>query len=213
MSSTPLAEPNFRKGLEIFASRPVSLVAALIAAVVVSVVSFMLLLFPVIAAYFYAVRQSRKEEFFIDLGNVLRTTSLVFGGIKRYFVQSYLMGILGLLPALLLLLAPVLLFGWAGEDWRTLSLILQILWLPAFFLMGSVVLYGYPCLIASNSAIGSLRYAFSAGKSKVGKVLFGSNSRYVIMQAPCPVVLVKKKWAKGRGQQIKSLSPLPLASN
>jgi hypothetical protein len=81
------------------------------------------------------------------------------------------MGILGLVPPLLLLLAPILPLERAGEDGLTLSLILQILWLPAFFLMGSVVLYGYPCLIAGSSAIGSLRCAFSAGKSKVLKVM------------------------------------------
>ncbi|MBI9074316.1 MAG: universal stress protein [Desulfatibacillum sp.] len=29
-------------------------------------------------------------------------------------------------------------------------------------------------------------------KSKVGKLLFGSNAQYVILNAPCPVVTVKK---------------------
>jgi hypothetical protein len=171
MSTAPLAEPRFRKGLEIFESRPLSLVAALIVAVVVCVVSFLLLFFPVIAAYFYAVRQSRREEYFIDLENVLRTSALIFAGIKRYFIQSYVLGILGLLPALALLLAPILPLELAGEEGQTMSLVLQILFLPAFFLMGSLVLYGYPYLIATNSAVGSIRYAVSKGKSKFFKVI------------------------------------------
>jgi nucleotide-binding universal stress UspA family protein len=28
-------------------------------------------------------------------------------------------------------------------------------------------------------------------KSKVGKLLFGSNAQYIILEAPCPVVSVK----------------------
>jgi hypothetical protein len=171
MEGQHLPQPNLRKGLEIFATRPLSLVASLILAVVISVVTFLLLTFPVIAGYYYAVRQSMREEYFIDLNNVFRTNSLVFSGIKRYFVQSYILGITGLIPAVGLLLVPLVPFEIGGEQWKWLSLILQILFLPAFFLAGAVVLYGYPCLIATNNAIGSLRYAISAGKAKLLKVL------------------------------------------
>jgi hypothetical protein len=171
MISPPLKEPKLRRGLEIFASRPISLVVALIAAVVVFMVSFMLLLFPAIAAYFYAVRHSRREEYLIDLENVFRTNGLFFKGIGTYFIQGYIMGILGILPALALLLIPILPLELYNAEGRNLSLILQILFFPAFFLMGSVVLYGYPCLIATNSAIRSLGYAVSKGKSKLLKVM------------------------------------------
>ena len=68
-----LANPSLAKGWQIFGSRVVSLVGTLIVGVVVSVVSFMLLLFPVIAAYYYAVRESGREEYFIDLNTIGRT--------------------------------------------------------------------------------------------------------------------------------------------
>jgi hypothetical protein len=148
------------------------LVAALILAVILCVVSFTLLLFPAIAGYYYAVWQSKREEYFIDLNNIFRTTFLVFSGIRRFFVQSYLFGIIGLLPAALLFLAPILPWIVTGEETYTwIHLILQILWLPSFFLAGAVVLYGYPCLINTNSAIGSFRHALSIGKARPFKTL------------------------------------------
>jgi hypothetical protein len=64
-SSTKSAlEPDLRRGIGIFASRPVSLVAALIAGVVIAVVNFMLLFFPATAGYYFAVIQSRREAYF-----------------------------------------------------------------------------------------------------------------------------------------------------
>jgi hypothetical protein len=93
--SEHVPEPNLGQGLHTFASRPGSLVAALILVIVISPVTFMVLAFPASTAYFYAVRQSRREECAIDLNNLLRTCGLVFRGIRRYFLQSYLMGIVG----------------------------------------------------------------------------------------------------------------------
>jgi len=65
------------------------------------------------------------------------------------------------------------------------SLILQILWLPAFFLAGAIVFYGYPYLIATNNGIGSLRYALSAGKTK----LFGTFARGFLLLFPLPAAI------------------------
>jgi len=166
-----LPEPNLRQGLHIFASRPFSLVAALILVIVIFLGTFMVLVFPAIAAYFYAVRQSRREEYFIDLNNIVRTCGLVFGGIKRYFLQSYLLGIVGLLLPVALLLAPLVPLKMMGSEGKTLSLVLQVLYIPAFFLAGAVVLYGYPDLIATNDAIRSLRRAIASGRAKLWKVL------------------------------------------
>jgi hypothetical protein len=166
-----LPEPNLRRGLHIFASRPFSLVAALILVIVISLGTFMVLTFPTIAAYFYAVRQSRREEYFIDLNSVVRTCGLVFRGIKRYFLQSYLLGIVGLLPPVALLLVPLVPLRPLGPDGRILSLILQVLYIPAFFLAGAVVLYGYPALITTNHAIGSFRRAIVSGRTRLWKVL------------------------------------------
>lgn len=165
MASESLERPNLRKGLEIFASRPLSLVAALILGVIVCVASFMLLTPPVIAGYYYAVRNSGREEFFIDLPNITRTTSLVVTGIGRYFIPSYIVGFCGLLPALVLFIAPVLPASILGDDWMYAGIPLMILWLPAFFLMGVTVFNAYPRLIATNDSIDSIRYAFSVGKA------------------------------------------------
>jgi hypothetical protein len=171
MSNNQLALPNLRKGCEIYVSRPFSLTLALIAAVVICVVSFLLLTFPVIAGYYYAVRESRREEYFIDLNNVLRTTFFVFKGIRKYFIRSYVFGLLGFLPTFVLYFVPLIPYYRSGEEGIYLGAILQILWLPAFFLAGAMVLYGYPCLVATNNAIGSIRYALSAGKSKRLKMI------------------------------------------
>ena len=157
-----LRQPSLHKGWEIFASRPFSLVAALIFAVVLSVISFFILFFPVITGYYYAIRQSEREAFFIDLKNVFRTTFLVLQGVGRYFFQSFIMGIFGLIPSLILLLLPVLLF----QNNPHLALISQVLFLPAFFIAGAVVLFGYPYLLATNRAFGALGYALSTGKRR-----------------------------------------------
>ena len=147
-------------------SRPLSLVTALILAVLICLASFMLLTFPVIAGYYYAVRQSKREEYFIDLYNIFRTAFLVLGGIRKYFVQSYILGLTCLLPAAALYVAPVLPMATAGERGIYASLSLMLLWLPSFFLAGVTVFNGYPRLIATNDGIGSVRYAVSAGRAK-----------------------------------------------
>lgn len=166
MESQTLPSPSLQIGWQIFVSRPLSLIAALITAVVLCVVSFFLLTFPVITGYYYAVRHSRREEYFIDIANISRTTALLFRGIGRYFIQSYIFGIIGILPVAVLFFAPVLPAVISPEKGLTLSLALQILWIPTFFLAGAVIFYGYPHLVASNSGFASLRYALSMGKTK-----------------------------------------------
>jgi hypothetical protein len=162
MVRNQIVQPSLHKGWHIFASRPISLVVALIFAVVICVISFFLLTFPVIAGYYYAVSQSKREEFFIDLGNVFRTTFLVLSGVRKYFFQSYVLGLFGLVPPIVLLLIPVL----AVEQGSSLSIVLQVLWLPALFLAGAVVLFGYPYLLATNQGFGALGHAVSMGKAK-----------------------------------------------
>lgn len=180
-----IAQPNLRKGWEIFATRPLSLVAALIMALVIFLMSFMLLTFPVIAGYYHAVRQSKREEYFIDLNNIFRTTFLVLKGVRKYFVQSYILGFLGLLPIAILYFAPVLPMIIANERGISISLILQILWLPAFFLAGAILFHGYPHLIATNTAIGSIRYALSVGKTHKLKTFF----RGFLLLYPIPAAI------------------------
>lgn len=140
------------------ARRPVSLVVALLVAVVAAVVSFMLLLFPLIAGYYYAVRESGREEFFIDLPNVLRTLGLLWVGVRTYFLQSYVLGILGLLGPALLFVAPVLPLELYGKEAASLSLGLQVLYVPASFLFGGVLIFGYPELLVTGSAVQALRH-------------------------------------------------------
>jgi len=166
LASESLQRPDWRIGLEIFASRSLSLISALILGVVVCVASFMLLTFTAIAGYYYAVRQSKREEYFIDLPNISRTTTLVLEGVGRYFVQSYVLGLMGLLTAAILYIAPVLPWAIGGEGWMYASLGLMILWLPSFFLAGAVVFHGYPYLIATNDGVGALRYAFSTSRAR-----------------------------------------------
>lgn len=180
-----LPQPNLRKGWEIFATRPLSLIAALIMAVIICIISFMLLTFPAIAAYYYAVRHSKREEYFIDLNNIFRTTFLIFKGIGRYFVQSYILGFTGLLPVAILFITPVLPVILSGKQDIYLSLILQILWLPCFWIAGAVVFYGYPCLIATNNGIKSLRYALSVGKTRI----FGTFARGFLLLCPFPAAI------------------------
>ena len=167
MTVAPLKQPDWQTGFNVFGSRAFSLIAAFILAVIMCIASFMLLTFPVITGYYYAVRHSRREEFFIDLPNIVRTVFLVLEGIGRFFFQSYVVGLLGLLPAIILFLTPVL--PWSileSEAWMYASIPLMILWLPAFFLMGVTVFNAYPYLIATNDGIGAMRQAFSAGRDK-----------------------------------------------
>ena len=166
MTSERLVSPNWRTGFDIFVTRSLSLVVALILVVIVCVSSFMLLTFPAIAGYYHAVRHSKREEYFIDLPNVFRTNSLVLKGMAVHFIPSYIVGVVGLLPAVLLFLAPVLPWSIVGDEWMYASLPLMLLWVPAFFLMGITVFSAYPRLIATNNAIESLRYAISAGKAR-----------------------------------------------
>ncbi len=154
-------------------------------AVVLCVISFFLLTFPVITGYYFAVRHSRREEYFIDVVNIFRTTSLLFKGIGRYFFQSYVFGIIGLLPVAALFFTPVLPAIISPEKGLTLSLILQILWIPTFFLAGNVIFYGYPHLIATNSGIASFRYALSMGKAKP----LGAIGRGFLLLYPIPAAL------------------------
>jgi hypothetical protein len=163
MDETQVTEPSLVRGWRIFSSRPLALIAALIVAVIVSVITFLLLVFPVITGYYYAVRQSRRERFFIDLETVAGTTGDLFVGIRKYFLASYVIGILGLVVPLLMLVLPVVALG-EGRELTLPSLIFGVLWVPAFFLLGSVVLYGYPALIVSGRATASLGYAVSAGR-------------------------------------------------
>jgi hypothetical protein len=172
MTCNQIVQPDLRRGFAIFTSRPLSLITALILAIVLCIISFLLLTFPVIAGYYYAVRHSKREEYFIDLNNIFRTAFFIFTGIKRFFIQSYILGIIGILLAIILLVIPLLPLQVAGEQGKFLSIVLQILWLPAFFLYGGVVLYDYPHLISTNNAIGSLRYALSEGKASFFKTLF-----------------------------------------
>jgi hypothetical protein len=167
MGEAPLTTPSLQRGWEIFSSRPLSLVFAFIVAVVICVVSLFLLTFPVIAGYGYAVRQSRREKYFIDINAMLRTTALLFRGIKIYFGQSYVFGFLGILPTAILFFITVLpILTSTNQKALILSLALEILWVPAFFLAGAFVFFGYPYLIATNQGKDAIRYALSVGKSE-----------------------------------------------
>ncbi|MGD9347429.1 MAG: hypothetical protein PVH84_16305 [Candidatus Aminicenantes bacterium] len=167
MVTEALAKPSLQKGWEIFTSRPLSLIFTLIFAVVICVISFFLLTFPVIAGYGYAIRQSRREEYFIDLNAILRTISHLFQGIKRYFGQSYVFGFLGILPTVILFFIPIIpIMISTNQEAFIMSLVLEILWIPTFFLAGAFMFYGYPHLVATNRGKDSIRYAFSMGKSK-----------------------------------------------
>lgn len=185
MENQALPPPSLQTGWQIFVSRSLSLIAAFIMAVILCVISFFLLTFPVITGYYYAVRHSRREEYFIDMVNISRTTALLFRGIGKYFFQSYIFGIIGLLPVVVLFIAPVLPAIISPEKGLTLSLILQILWIPTFFLAGAVIFYGYPHLVATNSGIASFRYALSMGKANP----LAAIGRGLLLLYPIPAAL------------------------
>lgn len=140
-----------------FATRPVSLVATLLLAVVVSVISFGLLLFPAIAAFYYAVNQSQPEHFFIDLPNVSRTVGMFWMGLRRYFVGAFAVGLFGILPSIGLLLVPIVPLELELENAATWAVLLQVLLIPAFYFAGAVLLFAYPTLLVTGKGIRSLR--------------------------------------------------------
>ena len=180
--------PNWRGGARIFVSRPGSLVASLILAVVIWLASFTLLTFPVMAGYYYAVKQSKEEEYFIDLYNIYRTAFFFLRGIKRYFVQSYILGFTGILPALALYAAPVIslnIFSYSKEG-IIVSLVLMPLWLLAFFLTGAIILYGFPRLITTNNGFNSTCYAILVGKAKS----FQTTAVGFMLLSPVPAVII-----------------------
>ncbi len=184
LSQEGITQPNWRTGLEIFITRPLSLVAVLILAVILCVISWMLLLLPAIAAYYFAVKHSRKEEYFIDLNSIFRTAGLFLRGIPKYFIQSYILGLTGLLPAVILFYIPVVpLMVAEDQTWAYYaSLALSVLWIPALFLAGVTVFNGYPRLIVTNSGIDAIRYAISEGKTKPPLAL----ARGFLLLSPIP---------------------------
>lgn len=161
---------NLTNGIRIFVSRPFTLVITLIVAVVITVASFMLLLFPVMAGYYHAVAHSRRETQFIDLNSLFVAIGMLFQGIKRYFFGSYVLGLFGLTPALALSVAPVLPF-YDGAQSSLWWLLLQILLIPAYFLAGTIVLYGFPSLIQTGRGFDSLGFSIRAGAKSFFKVL------------------------------------------
>ncbi len=167
MGDEEITQPNWRTGLEIFITRPLSLVGVLIVAVILIVISWMLLLLPAIASYYFAVKYSRREEYLIDLNSIFRTTGLFLRGIPTYFVQSYILGLIGLLPAAILFFIPVVpLYVAEDHTWAYyVSLVLLVLWVPALFLAGVTVFNGYPRLIVTNDGMDAIRYAVSEGKT------------------------------------------------
>jgi hypothetical protein len=124
-----------------------------------------MLALPVIAGYYYAVRNSRREEYFIDLNNIFATLGHVFVGIRRYFWKSYWLGFVGLLVPVALLILPAVLWQVTGKPLLYPGLALAILWLPAFFLAGAIVLYGYPYLMARPDG-SAVRYALSGARKR-----------------------------------------------
>lgn len=154
---------SLRTGWTIFATRPISMVATVILAVCLFVVSLGILAFPLIPAFYFAVRESRGERFFIDLERVLETMGNLFRGIRRHFFASFVVGILGLLMATGLLVTPTLVMR---EGAPAYLLGLQILLLPAFFWGGAVLLHAYPRLTEGNGGFAALRYALSEGRRK-----------------------------------------------
>jgi hypothetical protein len=139
------------------------MVATVIFAVCLFVVSLGILAFPLVPAFYYAVRNSQSERFFIDLERVLESMGNLLSGIRRHFFSSFVVGISGLLVAVGLLIAPVLALR---EETAALALGLQVLLIPAFFWGGAVLLFAYPCLLRTNGGFRSLRYALTEGRKR-----------------------------------------------
>ena len=87
--ASEIPKPSLKKGWEIFASRPLSLIITLVIAISLSIISFFLLLFPVITSFYYTISQSKREQYLIDLNNILQTIFVFLEGIKRYFFFSH----------------------------------------------------------------------------------------------------------------------------
>ena len=103
---------------------------------------------------------------------MFRMNSKFFYGLKRYFFPSFVLGLFGLVPSLLLSIAPAFPLQNGSESgviWWTLSL--EVLLLPAYFLAGSVVLYGFTQLIRTGRGFHSLSYAVKTGARSLLKVL------------------------------------------
>jgi hypothetical protein len=165
-SETSLPAPSLHVGWRIFATRPVSLVLTLVLAVVVGVLSFGLLVLPAVAAYYHAVRRSRREGFFIDLEAVVALAGHFLRGLVRLFLRGWIVGIFGLLLPVALLLLPALALDRQASAAPILAMGSLLLFVPAFFWAGSVLLHGYPALAADATAFASLRHALSAGRGR-----------------------------------------------
>ena len=162
-----LARPSLRLGWAIFASRPISLVAALIVAVVLLVTSFGLLAPPILAGYYHAVRASRRERFLIDLERVLGAVGELFRGIGRHFGRSYLLALGGLLVPLALMLAPAVLLELRGPGAAGWAIALQVLFLPAFAVAGATLLHAVPALVSTDAGtLAAARHALAAARRR-----------------------------------------------
>lgn len=162
-SRAELPSPSIRAGWLIFATRPVALVVTLIVCVVLVLVSFGTLAFPVIAAFYHTTRQSKRERYFIDLERVVGMLAGLGRGMRRHFFQSYVIGILGLAAAIALLVVPVLL---VDHPSASMALLIELLFLPAFFWSGATLLHAYPCLIETGSAGQALAHAWREGRRR-----------------------------------------------
>ncbi len=163
-SSHPsLRHPSIRAGWSIFATRPIAFVVTLIVWVVLVVVSFGILALPVIAAFYHAARHSERECFFIDLERVGGMLADLGRGLRRYFFQSYVIGILGLAAAIALLAVPVLLVDHPSAG---MALLIELLFLSAFFWSGATLIHAYPCLIETGSAGKALGHAWREGRRR-----------------------------------------------
>jgi len=147
-------------------ARPRSLVGALITSVVISVASFFLLLPPVIAGYYFAVAGGLEGESELYREDPGLASGLVFAGIRRYFFASYAVATFGLLLPLVLLVGPVLPWTVFGEEWRHIAPLSVALAVPAFLVVGSVVLFGYPRLLVTRSAREAIRYTLRAATGR-----------------------------------------------
>ena len=136
-----------KAGFLVFATRPVSMVATLVLAVAASVISLGLLFFPAIAGFYLAVRESRREEFFIDLENVVRTVGIFFKGMQAFALGAWVLGLFGIVVSIVLLVIPVIPSIEETPAGYELGLRLSFLFIPAFWLMGSVLIHGFPNLV------------------------------------------------------------------
>lgn len=147
-------------------ARPRSLVGALITSVVISVASFFLLLPPVIAGYYFAVAGGLEGELDVYREDPGGAGGLLFAGMRRYFLPSYVVATFGLLLPLALLIGPVLPWTVSGQEWQSLAPLSVVFALPAFLVLGSVVLFGYPRLLVTRSAVEAILYTLRAARRR-----------------------------------------------